>query len=51
MASGPNHMVFETFVLDRREFAYTPFAASFRKIFNANYQLVGKKNPRPERGL
>ena len=48
---GHTSWFFETFVLVRREAAYTLFSASFRTIFNSYYQSVGDKHPRPERGL
>jgi len=48
---GHTSWFFETFILERWEAGYTPFAASFRTIFNSYYQSVGDKHPRPERGL
>jgi ergothioneine biosynthesis protein EgtB len=42
---------FETFVLERFEPRFAPFAPAFRMLFNSYYNAVGPKHPRPERGL
>ena len=38
---------FETFVLERWEHGFKPFAAAFRVLFNSYYNAVGDKHPRP----
>jgi ergothioneine biosynthesis protein EgtB len=48
---GHTTWFFETFILESHEEGYSPFSASFRKMFNSYYQSVGDKHPRPERGL
>jgi len=42
---------FETFVLERWEPGFQPFAAAFRVLFNSYYNAVGDKHPRAQRGL
>jgi len=42
---------FETFVLERWEQGFKPFAPAFRVLFNSYYNAVGDKHPRPQRGL
>ncbi|MBX3619593.1 MAG: ergothioneine biosynthesis protein EgtB [Rhizobacter sp.] len=42
---------FETFVLERHEPGFRPFAPAFRVLFNSYYNAVGDKHPRPQRGL
>jgi ergothioneine biosynthesis protein EgtB len=42
---------FETFVLERHEAAFSPFADEFRVLFNSYYKQVGAQHPRPQRGV
>ena len=42
---------FETFVLEAFEPGFAPHDASFRMLFNSYYNGVGKRPPRPQRGL
>ena len=42
---------FETFLLEPRETAFTPFDPAFRVLFNSYYNGVGARHPRPRRGL
>lgn len=42
---------FETFVLARARPARRPFHAAFGYLFNSYYEAVGRRHPRPERGL
>jgi ergothioneine biosynthesis protein EgtB len=42
---------FETFLLEPREAAFTPFDPAFRVLFNSYYNGVGARHPRPRRGL
>ncbi|HEX8989595.1 MAG TPA: ergothioneine biosynthesis protein EgtB [Rhodocyclaceae bacterium] len=42
---------FETFVLERFEEGFRPFAPAYRVLFNSYYNSIGDKHPRPERGL
>ena len=42
---------FETFVLERFEAGFEPFAPAYRVLFNSYYNAVGDKHPRPQRGL
>lgn len=42
---------FETFVLERFEPGFRPFEAAFRVLFNSYYAGIGKRHPRPQRGL
>ncbi|HEX3140684.1 MAG TPA: ergothioneine biosynthesis protein EgtB, partial [Rhizobacter sp.] len=42
---------FETFVLERWESGFRPFAPAFRVLFNSYYNAVGDKHPRAQRGL
>ena len=42
---------FEVFVLEAFEPHFKPFNAQFKVLFNSYYQAVGKKHPRPARGL
>lgn len=42
---------FETFVLERFEPGFEPFAPAYRVLFNSYYNAVGDKHPRPQRGL
>ena len=41
---------FETFVLEGRP-RYRPFDPAYRVLFNSYYNAIGKRHPRPERGL
>ena len=42
---------FETFILERFERNFRPFHPQFRMLFNSYYNDVGKRHPRPQRGL
>ena len=42
---------FETFVLQPRRADYRPFHPQFGVLFNSYYQTIGRRWPRPERGL
>ena len=42
---------FETFVLERFETGFAPFAPAFRVLFNSYYNGVGARHPRASRGL
>src|SRR5579863_1483478 len=42
---------FETFVLSRFAAGYEPFDANFHYLFNSYYETLGKRHPRPDRGL
>ncbi len=42
---------FETFVLDNGVKGYRTFAPHFRVLFNSYYHTVGRRHPRPERGM
>lgn len=47
---GHTTWFFETFVLERLG-GFTPVDERYRVIFNSYYEQVGRKHPRPERGL
>ncbi len=42
---------FETFVLAPNRAGYEPFHPDFGYLFNSYYEQVGRRHPRPERGL
>lgn len=42
---------FETFLLAPHAPGYRPYDAGFGYLFNSYYEAVGKRHPRPERGL
>ena len=42
---------FETFVLSRFVSGYQPFDTNFHYLFNSYYETLGKRHPRPDRGL
>jgi ergothioneine biosynthesis protein EgtB len=42
---------FETFVLEPHLPGYRPLEPSYRVLFNSYYHAVGKRHPRPERGM
>src|SRR5258706_10442706 len=42
---------FETFVLEAHLPGYRPFDPAYRVLFNSYYNAVGKKHPRPQRGM
>lgn len=42
---------FETFILEKFETDFTPFAPAFRVLFNSYYNGIGEKFSRPQRGL
>jgi ergothioneine biosynthesis protein EgtB len=42
---------FETFLLGPHAPGYRPYDAGFGYLFNSYYEAVGKRHPRPERGL
>jgi ergothioneine biosynthesis protein EgtB len=42
---------FETFVLRPFAAGYRPFDATYHYLFNSYYEALGKRHPRPDRGL
>src|SRR5271157_4405282 len=42
---------FETFLLAPHAPGYRPYDAGFGYLFNSYYEAVGRRHPRPERGL
>src|SRR5688572_2340926 len=42
---------FETFLLMPNRPGYEPFHPDFGYLFNSYYEAVGKRHPRPDRGL
>jgi len=48
---GHTTWFFETFILEPSLPGYRPFHPAFRVLFNSYYNAVGRKHPRPERGM
>src|SRR5688572_27685340 len=48
---GHTTWFFETFILEGSLPGYRPFNPAFRVLFNSYYNAVGRKHPRPERGM
>src|SRR5215207_8927649 len=42
---------FETFVLGPHADGYEPFHPAYGYLFNSYYEAVGRRHPRPDRGL
>ena len=48
---GHTSWFYETFILEKQEPSYRLFHPAFGFLFNSYYEAVGRRYPRPQRGL